>query len=192
MIKTQIPNSHSVWARIALLRIRRMDVLAPKFRTAVEAGIAECHAQSSIILTLRDKSRHTLSLDPIVFETQRTNELQEIYFEQGTTQARTADHSWHFFSLSVDVISRDYEWFTGSSAIKRWPDRRVREQVALLWFTSVALILKPHGLDWGGDWHRQDLPHFQLAGIPDSPTQEDRELYASGGLQAVWAHRNAL
>ena len=55
-------------------------------------------------------------------------------------------------------------------------------------FKLMVSALEGQGLAWGGDWHSiKDYPHFQLASVPVSPTEVDRQTFASGGLAAVWA-----
>lgn len=56
------------------------------------------------------------------------------------------------------------------------------------WKALVA-CMKAQGLAWGGDWKNMqgDLDHFQLANVPATPVQADRDAFASGGLAAVWA-----
>src|SRR4051812_13450464 len=68
-----------------------LSFLAPAFRAAVEAAIAECNAQP-------------LSLGATVHETYRSNELQRIYYARGRTVRPPKDtvtnassnlYSWH-------------------------------------------------------------------------------------------------
>ncbi len=55
-------------------------------------------------------------------------------------------------------------------------------------FQAMVAALKAQGLAWGGDWHSlQDPPHFQLAHVPVTPTNDDRAAFAHGGIKAVWA-----
>jgi peptidoglycan LD-endopeptidase CwlK len=47
------------------------------------------------------------------------------------------------------------------------------------------------GLTCGANWHSfKDEPHFQWGGLPDTPTDQMRIDYYSGGLSLVW--RNVL
>ena len=116
--------------------------------------------------------------DIYLYEGKRTDETQEIYYALGrtvkppletVTNAAHANSSWHLYGLAGDFISKKHEW-----------------DVTLDWMKAVAEIFKSCGLDWGGDWHKPDYPHYQMGGIPASPTEEIKELYASQGLQAVW------
>lgn len=140
-----------------------LDTLAPKMRERVDAAIWDCH---------------DVGLDAIVYETMRTAELQALYYARGRTRippyqrvtnVADAQYGWHFYGLAVDVISRKNRW-----------------AVTKDWQTKVADIFMEHGLDWGGNWNHPDYPHFQFAGIRDTPSDKARSLYAAGGLVAVW------
>jgi peptidoglycan LD-endopeptidase CwlK len=85
-------------------------------------------------------------------------------------------HSWHNFGLAVDV----YPFVAGDAGNLDWNATDPK-------FKLMVDSLKAQGLVWGGDWTSiKDYPHFQLAEIPVSPTDADREAYKSGGMQAVW------
>lgn len=184
MLKHEVSAVPSVWARITALRQRDPGLLAPKMRQRAEAGIAALAGKTVQVPDGRGGTM-LLPLDGIIFETGRTDELQAIYYAQGTTNARTARTSWHFYRLAMDVISKQYEWFDGQAAKRQWPTPEIRAMVRELWFKAVAVVLTAHGLDWGGDWHTPDLPHFQFAGMHKSPEQAP-ELYDRLGIAAVW------
>lgn len=139
-------------------------LLAPQMRLRVDRALWECHAAG---------------LDAYVYESIRTEELQAIYYARGrttvppyrkVTNVADAKSGWHFYGLAVDVISKKNRW-----------------NVTEMWWLKVSAIFKANGLDWGGDWTTQDdEPHFQFAGIRKSPSDKARELYASGGREAVW------
>lgn len=140
-----------------------LSKLAPRFREAVFSALADCEADG---------------LDAMVYEAYRSPELQALYYARGrtiippekpVTYAKSNLQSWHGYGLAVDVISAEYHW------------NRPRE-----WFAQVATCFCRHGCRWGGTWKQQDLPHFQLGILKPSPSDRARELYASGGMQAVW------
>lgn len=142
---------------------RSLEGCAPLFGQAVLDAIADCEAAG---------------LDAYVYESLRSDELQRLYYARGrtvipphytVTNARSAQFSWHFFGLAVDVISRKNGWETSGE-----------------WRRNTATIFKSHGLAWGGDWPHPDLPHFQWGACKRSPSDRARELYAEGGLLAVW------
>jgi hypothetical protein len=146
-----------------------VKVLAPAMRWAVEAAIKECNDER---------------LDAIVYESVRSDELQHIYYQRGrtvvpphetVTNVASAQYGWHFFGLAVDVIS----------ASKRW-------SVTDAWRHQVTEIFKRHGLSAGAEWPHPDEPHYQWGKCRRSPSDWCRELYAQGGLEAVWKEVGAL
>ncbi len=147
---------------------RDMSVLAPRFAEAVRKAIEECNSNG---------------LDAYVYEGYRSAALQAIYYARGrtvipppytVTNARTNLRSWHGYGLAVDVISRSKRWNQPAS-----------------WFRQVAAIFKSHGLKWGGDWSKPDLPHFQWGRCKPSPSDRAREIYAARGMKGVWAEVGA-
>ena len=149
--------------------IHTLDVLAPKFRDAVEKAIADCRANG---------------LDAMVYESYRSQETQAAYFARGrtvlpphqtVTNASTNLYSWHGFGLAVDVISESKEWDKPES-----------------WFADVANYFRAAGCRWGGEWKMKDLPHVQWAACKPSPSDQARALLASGGMRAVWEAVGAI
>jgi D-alanyl-D-alanine carboxypeptidase len=147
----------------SLLPNHDFAVLAPKFRVAVDRAI---------------RAANDKGLDAIVYETYRSQQLQEAYYARGRTQvppvatvtnARSNLYSWHGYGLAVDVISKSKQWDVGAD-----------------WFASVAECFRVEGCRWGGEWKMKDLPHFQWGPCKPSPSDMARQLYASGGLEAVW------
>lgn len=61
--------------------------------------------------------------------------------------------SYHNYRLAFDVVPQEYismpDWNPTGSL---WP--------------KIGAIGKSVGLEWGGDWQKKDLPHFQLTGAP--------------------------
>lgn len=149
---------------------RDLEVLAPKFACQVALGIVACN---------------NTGLDAFVYEAYRSPELQELYYKRGrpptpeyprpVTNARSNLYSWHGYGLAVDVISKTKFWSPPSD-----------------WWGRVAIIMKQHGLDWGGDWRQVDLPHFQWGRLRATPSDRARQLYAEGGMQRVWQEVGAV
>jgi len=149
-----------------------LGLLAPAFRAAVVAAIAECNAAPN-------------SLDAIVYESYRSNELQQIYYARGrtvrppnetVTNASSNLFSWHGYGLAVDVIHRTQGW----------------DPVRHGWFNAVADVFKRHGCKWGGDWTSPDAPHFQWGACKPSPSELAREIIRTKGIEAVWEVVGAL
>lgn len=145
--------------------------LAPAFRAAVEAAIAECNDDAHV-------------LHAYVYESYRSNELQAVYYARGrtvkppsspVTNAMSNLYSWHGYGLAVDVIHRDLGWDAGDD-----------------WFQAVAAVFKRHGCKWGGDWTMADLPHFQWGLCKPSPSDVARTLIRTRGVRAVWEAVGAL
>jgi hypothetical protein len=152
MLKVELPvKAPSVWVRIANLRIKSLDNLAPIMRTRVDNYLADA---------AKIKTVNGEKFDPIVFETARVDELQQIYFEQKTTKARTAIYGWHFYWLAIDVISKSKEW-----------------SVSEAWWELNASIMRRHGIDPGHDWNSPDDPHGQFGTLKKSPSDLARTLY---------------
>jgi len=142
-----------------------LQYLAPQFRQAVESALDECN-------------NSTNNLNAVVYESFRSNALQEIYYARGrtvkpppsaVTNARSSLFSWHGYGLAVDVIHKDEGWGPGND-----------------WFRAVADIFKKHGCKWGGDWTSPDRPHFQWGKCKPSPSAVARELIAAAGVESVW------
>jgi len=71
---------------------------------------------------------------------------------RGVTQAG-ALLSYHNHRLAFDVVPVEY------LSLPDW------NPSGPLW-ALVGSIGKSVGLEWGGDWKKKDLPHFQLTGAP--------------------------
>ncbi len=151
---------------------RDLSLLAPKFRAAVEAAIAEC-AQ--------------LGLPVKVNEAYRSQARQAWLYAQGRTRpgdkvtnAPTALTSWHGYGLAVDVIhaTKAY-WPFGKGAANAANNAK--------WFWQVSDVFKRHGCNWGGDFKtRPDAPHMQWGKCRPSPSDVARSLIREKGVQAVW------
>lgn len=161
----------SAGSGVALRPDRDLDKLAPQFRLRVQVSIAECRASG---------------LDALVYEGLRSDELQAAYYERGrtvipphspVTNAHSNLYSWHGYGLAVDVISQSTGW---------------DPPTGMVWWKAVATIFKRHGCRWGGDWRQADLPHFQWGLCKPSPSDRARQIYAAGGLEAVWREVGAL
>ena len=147
-----------------------LSLLAPRFRDAVIAALQACRASG---------------FDAIVFEAQRSQELQALYYARGrtiipptrtVTNAPTNLLSWHGYGLAVDIVDRTRFWKPNGGE---------------LWFRKVADIFKQHDCSWGGDWKRPDTPHFQWHLCQPSPSLDARKLLLEQGRGAVWQALNA-
>lgn len=84
----------------------------------------------------------------------RTPSAQEALLQsgKGVTNAG-ALLSYHNHRLAFDVVPTEY------ISLPDW------NPTGALW-AKVGAIGKSVGLEWGGDWKKKDLPHFQLTGAP--------------------------
>lgn len=148
-----------------------LTLLAPKFAQAVIKALAACK---------------NIGLDAIVFEAQRSQELQALYYARGrtiipphhtVTNAPTNLQSWHGYGLAVDVIHRTKFW---------------NPEGGEAWFKKVADEFKLHDCSWGGDWTKPDTPHFQWHLCKPSPSRKARQLMLTKGREAVWRDLRAL
>ena len=144
-------------------RQNALDLCAPKFAKAVMA-------------TLHDLQEY--GFDPHCYETLRTPERQAWLagfgrdYDDGrgiVTHAMDVFSTWHGFGLAVDIISLEHEW----------------NPPAPFWI-ALGAHAAYHGLVWGGEWKMKDLPHVQPSNLHEAPTDRGRQLYADGGLAAVW------
>lgn len=111
--------------------------------------------------------------ETFVFETERTDLLQQHYYAIGSSHARTRFQSWHGHCLGIDCLQKglDDPWSANSA----------------YWFMFAKMAAR-WGFSWGGNWtHIVDKPHIQPKELPDSPTAEDMDLIAAHGKERVWA-----
>jgi peptidoglycan LD-endopeptidase CwlK len=110
----------------------------------------------------------------------RSWEEQDALYAQGrtapgkiVTRARGGE-SYHNFGLAFDVVVLD------AMGKANW-------NPAHPGWRSAGAIGKSVGLDWGGDWTRPDLPHFEYSG--GLSAERCRALYPRG-LSAIWREIN--
>lgn len=111
------------------------------------------------------------------------NEQAKLYAQGRTTAGKVvtnaqAGHSWHNFGMSVDIAPDD-PTLAGFQA-----DWDLKHPV---WKRMVA-VGESLGLVSGSEWRTfPDWPHFQLTGsFPVSPNDEVRQIFADGGMEALW------
>jgi hypothetical protein len=184
-----------VWQQIARLRQRDPHLLAPAIMSAWDRGRMACNGLF-VNVSEPDAPEDLVDLASVtLIETLRVQALQDIYFAQGATRAKSVLKSWHAYGMAFDVVHRTYGWFTNAAAIKRWPNKKRRDVVAIRWYRAVSGVLTRGGaLAWGGLWKQfPDSPHFQSAVTPITPPDSTVALYqqageGEAGRRAVWAH----
>lgn len=148
---------------------RSLALLAPRFAAALE---------QMLVALAGDRTEWP-------FETVRTDARQTFLYGFGreyddgrgkVTNAKSALYSWHGFGLAVDIVEKDATpW---NAPISFWNA-----------IGDAALAQK---LTWGGRWARPDLPHVQWGKCPISPTEDDRLLFHTKGMRAVWQKYDAI
>jgi hypothetical protein len=103
-----------------------------------DPALLEPVTRAAIEAVIADAATRGIKL--MIFETYRSQERQQALFEQGATQLRKV--GVHHYGLACDLvkdINGDPSW-KGD-------------------FSFLGVIGPAHGLVWGGDWGRPDLPH---------------------------------
>lgn len=178
-------SDSDIWKKIDSLRIKSIDGLAPKFYKALMDGMSDMRGRTIKLGPI------SVDLDWMIFETIRSDELQQIYFQQGTTNASTAEHSWHYYGLAVDGISSRFKWFDTPTARTIWPKKDTRDSYAEDWFLDCGSYFEKYGCKLGAKWHHPDLPHVQWGNMADSPILAPK-LKEEGGNEAVWRAVGAI
>lgn len=110
----------------------------------------------------------------------RTYSEQAALYAQGRTQPgpvvteAAAGYSWHNFGLAIDIVP-----------MTPAPDWNIQHPA----WTQLVEQGANLGLVSGAQFRTfPDWPHFQLTGVlPLSPDDQTRQLFATGGIVAVWA-----
>lgn len=100
----------------------------------------------------------------IVFETLRSNERQNHLKEKGASRA-SSGQSPHNYGLACDFVIdtnfcdvRHREW-NGKMYPDAWDYDSPEPKAA---YDRLGDLAKSIGLEWGGDWKFQDVPHVQM------------------------------
>jgi hypothetical protein len=135
------PEFHSI------KRCSNPALLEPATRDAVEAIIKEAAADG---------------LELMIFETYRSQELQEIYYDKGVTQLQKV--GVHHYGLACDIVKV-------VDGQPNWDGS----------FDFLGVYAKKHGLIWGGDWGHPEVPHsFRDMDHVQRVSVEDQEKLFSG------------
>ena len=117
----------------------------------------------------------------------RTKEQQDALYAQGrtappppkgkiVTDAR-GGHSMHNYGLAVDMVP-------GIRGKKAWQANWNEKHPD---FQKMIDLCEAEGLVAGARWiHIPDFDHFQMPGVPVSPTPDMLACLVQGGCQAVW------
>ena len=150
------------------------------FNEASEKRLAELHPELATKIRQIDAMLPDLRIQ--VAQGFRSWNEQNSLYSQGRTSPGSIvtnaapGHSWHEFGLAVDIFPEN--------KITSLPDWDARHP-AWLQLIGAGVSL---GLASGSAWkHCPDNPHFQMTGkFGVTPDNVVRELFARGGLAAVW------
>jgi peptidoglycan hydrolase-like protein with peptidoglycan-binding domain len=90
---------------------------------------------------------------------------------KGKVSGQKAWGSFHNYGLAVDLVP----------VVNGKPTWKVPDST----WKAIGAAGKKNGLEWGGDWKKKDLPHFEMAGGAASG-KAYKSLYDQGGMNAVW------
>lgn len=147
-----------------------------------EARLALVYPRLARIIRELHDSLSAAGIRIVVVQGLRTISQQDLLYAQGRTRPghivtnARGGQSYHNYGLAVDcapMVGTVIDWSASHPAWKAMED------------AGVAL-----GLTSGATWQRiVDAPHFQLTGPwpVGSPSDAVRQLYASGGLPALWS-----
>lgn len=131
--------------------------------------------------TIRDMRRE--NVDMRVTDGLRTVQEQNDLYAQGrtapgrvVTNARGGS-SWHNYGLAADIT------FMDEAGTPHW---NTNGEYAQLW-QRYGRTAEGHGLEWGGDWRFQDLPHVEYhPGVDAGGAGGMLPHYNRGGYEGVW------
>ena len=141
--------------------LKVLSTVSPDFSKLVQAAAA----------TLEQHSTYLCVVSGL-----RTAAEQNALYAQGrtapghiVTNAR-AGLSMHNYGLAVDVVP----YLTGQDGAVNWSIHTPQYQ-------AMVAALTAQGLIWGGSWKTlADYDHFQMPGLPNSPTTIMQTDYSSG------------
>jgi peptidoglycan L-alanyl-D-glutamate endopeptidase CwlK len=112
---------------------------------------------------------------------------QDALYAQGRTVSGNivtnapGGYSMHNFGLAVDLCP-------GIIGKTPWTPDWTAQDTSYKAMVTAGVAL---GLNAGANWHTfVDIPHFQLPGLPNTPTELMRHDLSLGGLSMIW--RNVL
>lgn len=131
--------------------------------------------------TLKDMRRE--NVDMRVTDGLRTVAEQNDLYAQGRTRPGNrvtnarGGQSWHNYGLGADIT------FMNEAGTPHWD---TTGDYAQLW-ERYGSNARSHGLEWGGDWRNQDLPHVEYhPGVGAGDAGNMLNTYNRGGYEGVW------
>ena len=152
--------------------------------TTSESRLARIHPLLAEKIRNVATAMSAIGIELRVVQGLRTKEEQDALWAQGrtapghiVTNAR-GGHSMHNYGLAVDMVP-------GIKGVTPWkPNWNEKDPD----FIKMIDHCEAQGLVAGARWiHIPDSDHFQLPGVPVSPTPAMLACLVSGGCAAVWA-----
>ena len=103
-----------------------------------DPALLEPNTRAAVQAIIADAATNEMTL--MIFETYRSQERQALLFSQGVTQLKTV--GVHHYGLACDLVK-------SVNGEPNWKGD----------FSLIGHLAQAHGLVWGGDWGRPDLPH---------------------------------
>ncbi len=103
-----------------------------------DISLLELATRQKVQAIIKDATSHGINL--MIYETYRSQERQELLFEQGATQLRKV--GVHHYGLACDIVK-------SVNGDPSWKGD----------FSILGHLAKAHNLIWGGDWGHPELPH---------------------------------
>jgi peptidoglycan L-alanyl-D-glutamate endopeptidase CwlK len=154
--------------------IVKVTALHPKLADAVASILTEAKARG---------------LNVGVFSGVRQPEEQQKLFDLGRTVVNpdgksdtkplgnivtngTPWSSWHNYGLAVDIVFKNEKGWTWEKTFPEWEE--------------LGKVGELFGVEWGGRWRFQDLPHFQKRGQIQG-VGHAKEILFKDGLEKLWS-----
>lgn len=126
---------------------RDWDELDEKFASKLRAILEQANRETS--------GKYPEFAGWAMFEGYRSQERQDHLYAQGRTRPG-AKVTWTQESHHTGRRAADVVWLDKSGRW-RW------DGPARLW-ARLGHAVRTHGLTWGGDWMKKDLPHIEMTG----------------------------
>lgn len=148
-----------------------------------QVRLTQVHPKLAALVNQMDLALTMEGIQIEVVQGLRTMAEQATIFAQGrttpgkiVTEARPG-YSMHNFGVAVDLVP-------GIRGQASWEPNWVAESPDFATMVKCGIGL---GLVSGSEWKSfPDMPHFQLAGLPVTPTDPMRECLESKGVEGFW------
>lgn len=146
------------------------------------ARLAQLHPKLQGLINSMDLALTLEGIQIEIVQGLRTFADQAELYAQGrtspgkiVTEARPG-YSYHNFGVAADLVP-------GIRGEAAWTPNWDPESADFATMIRVGIGL---GLVSGSEWTFKDYPHFQLAGLPVTPTDQMRECLSEKGIEGFW------